>query len=451
LTVSPPFHASPEVPHLGVNPGSGANPMHGLAMWAAVFWVIWMAILPLGHVTALRNALALPVILLALLVAFRHAGWQSLAHVPAIAPWLLLISWCLLSLVWSGAPQVSWSKIRSDLLLPFGAYLSAYVLARHGGALRYLLLGPMIGTTLLLLLSLFAWLPVPIWMKTDVQFGTVAPMPYWYPGIGDASAYAVLLIGPLLAWWVARRQDADVIRRHLPALAMIAALIIIVATNRRNALVVALLVTPMFFLMIARGRKQFSFKFLGLLCAGFLLAAALVAAMFEFGARERLFPAERAALPPNTSAALMLMKGEPRPRIWAYYFDKAQDHPWIGVGFGRTVPAVVFHANENDALKAIDPLAVIHAHNIMLDWALQTGVVGLALFFALLLTVSRLAWRKRGQSREHRLLAAAVLVTLIAMLLRNMTDDFLVYCIAIMFWATLGALLGLIERQRPFA
>ena len=81
---------------------------------------------------------------------------------------------------------------------------------------------------------------------------------------------------------------------------------------------------------------------------------------------------------------------------------------------------------------------------------LQTGVIGLAIFATLLIAVARRAWRKRTSSRDHRLLACAVIATIFAMLLRNMTDDFLVYGIAIMFWAMLGVMLGLLDRRLPF-
>src|SRR5258706_15627822 len=129
--------------------------LRGYAAWAVGFWVLWMGILPLGHVTALRNALALPAIGLAIAVAVRQAGWRSLAEVPALALWLVLLAWCGLSMLWSPAPDVSWSKLRFDLLFPFGAYLGAYALARVTGGTRYLLLGPLIGPALLACLSIF--------------------------------------------------------------------------------------------------------------------------------------------------------------------------------------------------------------------------------------------------------------------------------------------------------
>lgn len=440
-----PAFASDKLNQLSESNGS----LKTLAGWATVFWIAWMAILPLGHVTGLRNALAFPAILLGIGLGVRQIGWCRLADTPALCAWFLLLAWCAFSALWSPAPDVTWSKFRSDLLLPFGAYLSAYCIARFTGSTGRLLIGPLIGTALLSVLSVFAWVTVPDWIKTDVPFGTVAPMPFWYPGVGDASAYSVLLIGPLLAWWMAGRKHASAITKWGPTLLTLAILAVIVATNRRNALIVPLVITPLFFVLLGRDGKPVPRKFVGLLCAGLVLAIVLVAGIFEFGARERLMPTERAALAPNTSAALMLMKGEPRPRIWAWYLDKAQQHPWIGVGFGRTVPAIFYKSESNQTLAAIDPLAVVHAHNLVLNWVLQVGLIGFAIFAALLVTIVRCAWQARVPSSAHRLLSSAVLVTVVAMLVRNMTDDFLVYGIAIMFWATIGALLGLLERQRP--
>ena len=231
---------------------------------------------------------------------------------------------------------------------------------------------------------------------------------------------------------------------------MVAIIVIIVATNRRNALIVFLLITPLFFVLLGRNEKHVSRKMVALFFGAFIIATAIVAGLFEYGARERLSLVERAALPPNTSAAFKLMRSEPRPQIWGYYLKKAEQHPWIGVGFGRTLPAIYYNTHDDKALSAIDPLAVIHAHNLLLDWMLQTGLLGLAIFLSLLVAVGRRAWHARAFSRDHRLLACALLVTIAAMLLRNMTDDFLVYGIAIMFWATIGVLLGLLERHEPF-
>ncbi len=440
--------ATAKVPNSADLPTNVSAPLRGLTLWAIGFWAAWMAILPLGHVTGLRTALALPTIGFAFVVAVRWRGWRSLAEVPALTPWLLLLVWCILSLTWSAAPDVTWSKLRFDLLVPFGAYLAGYLLARCTGAAKFLLLGPLIGTLLLTMLSLFVWLPVPNWMATDVRFGTVEEMPFWYPGVGDASAFSVLMIGPLLACWVVGRNKSIAVAKWGAVLAMLAIMVVIVATNRRNALIVSLLVTPLFFLLLARDAKKKTGKKVGAMLTALVLGALVVAGMFEYGARARLMPEERAALPPNTSAAIMLMKGEARPRIWNYYFKRAQQHPWFGVGFGRTVPGILYDTKNDASLVAIDPLAVIHAHNLLLNWMLQTGIIGLAIFIALLAVIWRQAWRARQLDFENRALACAVIVTIVAMLLRNMTDDFLVYGIATMFWATLGSLFGLIECRR---
>ncbi len=442
LTASSPLptESSSEVP------ATAESRLRGFAAWALGFWVLWLAILPLGHVTALRTALALPIVALTMAVVIKEASWLALSRVPGLAIWLLLLSWCGLSALWSPAPDVTWSKFRFDLLLPFCAFISAHILARFAGALRYLLAGALLGIALLALISLFAWLPAPTWLKTEIQQGTFTPMPFWYPGVGEASAYAVLLIGPLLAWLLVCRGRASVLAKWLPSLSLCAIFVIVVATNRRSALVVPLLVGPLFFLLLGRSAKPWTRKKTALSCAAILLVAMLLAGLFEYGARERLSPAERSAMPAGTSVAVELLKSEPRPQIWAYYLDKVFQHPWVGVGYGRTVPAIYHDTQNNRALLAIEANAATHAHNIALDWLLQVGLIGFALFAWLLASVARHAWAARARSRVHRLMASAVIATIAAMLLRNMVDDFLVYGIAIMFWAILGALLGLIQR-----
>jgi O-antigen ligase len=81
-----------------------------------------------------------------------------------------------------------------------------------------------------------------------------------------------------------------------------------------------------------------------------------------------------------------------------------------------------------------------HAHNLFLDVVLQVGVVGLAVFCWLLAALAREAWRARdlGQWRAGAALAALV----VALVAKNLTDDFMDHAVVIAFWGYAGLLLG---------
>ena len=113
-----------------------------------LLWLIWIASLPLAHLTGAHNTLAVLVITLSLLRT-RAAG---LAEIPALA-WLIgFTALASLSLAWSPLPAVSGGKLRSDLLLPLFGYVAAFCWAGVGGA-QPIFLGLAAGLLLLALCS----------------------------------------------------------------------------------------------------------------------------------------------------------------------------------------------------------------------------------------------------------------------------------------------------------
>ena len=76
------------------------------------------------------------------------------------------------------------------------------------------------------------------------------------------------------------------------------------------------------------------------------------------------------------------------------------------------------------------------------------GVIGLALWLWFHVEILRLAWQRSrsGGDREKAWAAAAVALAL-SLLMKNSTNDLAVYGNAILFWALLGAMLGLVWRS----
>jgi O-antigen ligase len=147
--------------------------------------------------------------------------------------------------------------------------------------------------------------------------------------------------------------------------------------------------------------------------------------------------------PYDRSAAVEMIASDSRPAIWAVYFDLAKRHPWLGVGFGRSVPSKTYDLAQNEDLRHIDRQAFAHAHNVLLSLTLQVGLVGLAIWTWLhgrLLALAVSCARARGE-REKAWAAAAVALVL-AMLVKNSTNDLMVFGNAILYWSLLGAILG---------
>ena len=133
------------------------------------------------------------------------------------------------------------------------------------------------------------------------------------------------------------------------------------------------------------------------------------------------------------------LERDPRLAIWRFSADRVAEAPWIGHGFGR---GILRHEIRAGTVPGVDNPLYGHAHNTVVNVALQGGIAGLALFAWLVAAVVRelAAGLREAPPRRHVAVLGLVLVAGFA--LRNMTDDFLVRHNAVLAWALAGALLG---------
>jgi O-antigen ligase len=126
---------------------------------------------------------------------------------------------------------------------------------------------------------------------------------------------------------------------------------------------------------------------------------------------------------------------------WREWANVALDAPLLGHGMGKKIIRVVGRERLPAQLTTARGAHLLtHAHNLFLDVVLQVGVVGLAVFCWLLAALAREAWRARdlGQWRAGAALAALV----VALVAKNLTDDFMDHAVVIAFWGYAGLLLG---------
>jgi hypothetical protein len=112
---------------------------------------VLLAIVPLAHVTALRNVL-IGVIAAAALLQFRPGLWRN---IPGFVPWLIWLGFAVASIGWSALPAVSFQSFRSDQFYPFVIFLVSFVLVRFQGG-RLAAVGGTAAGTLLCLATMFA-------------------------------------------------------------------------------------------------------------------------------------------------------------------------------------------------------------------------------------------------------------------------------------------------------
>ena len=392
---------------------------------------VLLAILPLAHVTALRNVLVGLIVGLALL-HFRLAPWKN---VPGLTPWLVWLAFAAASIGWSALPDASFQSFRSDQFYPFAIFLVSFLVVRFLGGRLAIAIGTAVGT-LLCLTTMFAA------AMLGVDPDAAAPDPglmgwlAWKAGnVTDSSTYVAFIAVPLFLILVTSRHAW---RRSAAALWLLLFAAIGFLSESRT-LVATLFVSFVGFLValgILRGRLHWKSVLL-VIAIGLTLSAACI---------ELISRVRTPSLPSGSrSAAVEMIMTDPRPAIWATYFELARKHPWLGIGLGRTVPSRAYRLHDDVDLRRIDTQAASHAHNVILDLVLQVGVVGLALWLWLHVEILRLAWQRarEGGDREKAWAAAAVALAL-AMLVKNSTNDLAVYGNAILFWALMGTILGLI-------
>jgi O-antigen ligase len=399
---------------------------------------VLVAILPLAHVTALRNSLIGLVAVFALL-QFRLAASKN---TPGLVPWLVWLAFAAASIGWSALPDASFQAFRRDQFYPFVLFLVSFQVTQSYGGRLTVALGTAAGT-LLCLATTFA----AAWLGTDLEAPAAAPgalgwLAWRAGGSTDSSTYVAYVAVPLFLILLTSRYPW----RRWAAAAWLAVFAAIGFLSESRTLVATLFVSFVGFLVVLgflRGRLRWK-SVLVVVAIGLAVSAICM----EIISRIRLPVTE----PSDRSAAVAMIMADPRPAIWATYIELARRQPWLGVGLGRSVPSRVYHLDQDEELRRIDPQASTHAHNVLLDMVLEVGLIGLAVWLGLHLELMRLAVRRarEGGDRE-KAWAAATVALVLAMLVKNSTNDLVVYGNALLLWVLLGTMLGLIWRRAPAA
>lgn len=120
---------------------------------------------------------------------------------------------------------------------------------------------------------------------------------------------------------------------------------------------------------------------------------------------------------------------------WGAAVDMLRDHPWLGVGLGNYAPVYPAYARLNW------PNALGHAHNIYLNFAAETGLIGLAAYLLFWAAVIALTLRNLGRTQGlERGLMLGLLGAWVHLSVHNLVDNLYVNGV----YLHIGALLGLL-------
>jgi len=386
-------------------------------------WVVTalFAILPLAHVPALRNLLSLAAGILITALLMRERRMPPLPAFP-MAAWIALGT---ASALWSADPAATLHGVLYDMLLPAGVFLAAWRVAandrafdrvRWAAALGVLCLAAMVA------LVLATGRPVSTFMPDDAGLSRI----YYWPGVGVATTFAALILPfalfALFSSCRAERYAGAVVLASVTAVAVVSWNRIVWPTLLLSC---AAFIAWLWPVLPAVARR---------IAAGVLCVAAVAAwGAFDYASRERQLE----------------LGSDLRLQAWREWSGIALEKPLLGHGLGRSLLRGEGERGVSQELSQRSPFYLSHGHNLLLDVAVQLGVLGLAIYLALLGALLREYWRLGGAGARGRLrlLGATAFSLLVAMIAKNSTDDFMDQAVAIAFWGYAGVLLGRLDAN----
>lgn len=402
-------------------------------------WVLgtWAILSLLGVCALLANAPAPRRVLLLLALLAWIVEWFQRPQVRSSSlpfiPWLVVV---LLSTTWSLAPMTTWADALQEVVSPIAAGLLASSLAsrlehRH-------LWWPFA------LLAIAAFFAVPGALHVHAGYWPSAPK--WlvevYSGRGVASTLGVFLalagVAFLALNWT--RQTANQQRLIFlgGALLMLGLLLGTLGHNRMFwfALLIGLL--P-WLLLLGHG----SLKRKLALGGGLLVVFVAGTVYSSYVAKNQFEPAaEQVVTQIGASYA-----SDPRWLLWQSWLPVAEERPLEGFGYGSRILPMIGAVRVSTGSPELDVAAKHHAHNVLFNIVIQTGLVGLSCFLLALLGVWRLAFSEAQLAGNAAMKwRVAAISLLLGGLSKSMTDDFFWGPAGIVMWLLIGIMTGIGRR-----
>lgn len=343
-------------------------------------------------------------------------------------------AWALLSAVASVRPLYSLEKFAQEPISYFGLYYLALTHVRSERDHRRILGMLSVGLAIMAGYGLWEW-SRPWYPRWEYVRSLTAGGTY----LGAYLAAAI----PVAA---AQTAVGNAVRKGWWGLAMAAGLLCVVPNNSRAA-----------WAGVGLALIFLAFTLVRWLCIP--LVAAGAAAPLLFG--PSVIPRFLALVDPaHVLAETTTMDRLP---IWKYSLHRMLDHPVVGFGFGRQIPAIPLFEGYASGDLVVSGARLGYAHNTFLDLGLQMGFVGLALFLWLLVAVLVALWRawRAAPPGYPRAVTAGVLAMALAFPVRAMTNNYFADDPVIMFWFLVALALAVVpgpesrvpgrEREAPGA
>jgi O-antigen ligase len=392
---------------------------------AALVAALFLGSSMFGGTVALRLMLLGTALVLTGILAFRPGNDIRLLP-PIWLPFLLWGAWALLSLTWSLEPDRTWKEWRNEIFYTGAALWVCYVAAQARRTIRVFVVAITAAGLLAAAISL-----------REFFRGAEHYASGWHGGPGDHSSALLSLMACALGLaWHAMRESQPIYIRLAPWPLIMVLLASAYASLNRTvwlgfaAQFIVIGALALWCQSKADGRPLRLRTMLAATAGAIAIVAVATGVVLHVHATK------------EGNATAVGPKRDSRLEVWREVSARVAERPLLGHGFGRGI--------QRDAIR--ESLGgsgnLWHAHNIFLDAALQTGLVGVCLFLLLLGKALQEGWRLASCSDTLAAACGVALMCLLTgMLVRNMTDTLLVRQNALLFWGLAAFFLAVGARS----
>lgn len=300
---------------------------------------------------------------------------------------LLYVSWAIVSFTWSEDPSISMKRL---VVFGIDAFF-AYTVARVFSVLEMALWGfAATGTVGLISLYVDA-LQEKIFAPFDAD--------YRFTGVMTANYQAMnLLVCVVCALTLLQRRPKWAVWL-VPSMGV--ALTLMYLTRARLSTIICLLLMAIMLTRTLRQQMQPQTRALVMMAGLTVVVPALVYSVGRSGGGV----AESAFMMGRTDTQNTSNLSNRAP-LWAELMESVETRPWLGFGYEA------FWAPERvEKVSADQGWMVPHAHNTYLDQTLSLGVIGAALYIAMLVGGMIVAWRRYFRHKTATDMLPAILLT----------------------------------------